>query len=339
MQWNFAGPYGVDAPDAWGNLIAAGRPGGAGVTIAVLDTGVAYANHPPFRRSPDLPAARFVRGWDFVDDDPYPDDHNGHGTHVTSTIAEATNNGYGLTGLAYGARIMPVRVLDAGGAGDPATIARGVRFAADHGAKVINLSFNFSPTVGPERIPALLQAINHAYARGSLVVAAAGNEHAPVVAYPARARHVVGVGATTEHGCTARFTNAGPGLDVVAPGGGRDAAVADDARCAPALPSRAIYQVTLDPRAPGRFTIPPDYVGTSMATPHVAAIAALVVASGVIGADPSPGAIRERLERTARDLGRPGPDARYGFGLVDAAAATAPGPPIAATSRTAAPAD
>jgi serine protease len=342
LQWNFTGAYGVDAPDAWANLIAAGHPGGAGVTVAVLDTGVAYANHPPFRRSPDLPATRFVRGWDFVDDDPRPDDHNGHGTHVASTIAEATNNGYGLTGLAYGARIMPVRVLDAGGEGDPTTIARGVRFAADHGAKVINLSFNFSPAVGPERIPVLLAAIDHAHARGSLVVAAAGNEHQPVVALPARARYVVGVGATTEDGCAASFSNAGPGLDVVAPGGGRDAALPGDPRCVAARVSRAIYQVTLDRRARGRFTIPRDYVGTSMATPHVAAIAALIVASGVIGADPAPAAIRERLERTARDLGPPGYDTRYGFGLVNAAAATAPGPsspPIAPASRAAAPRD
>src|SRR4051794_21311223 len=130
IQWNFAGPFGVDAPDAWANVAAAGHPGGRGGIVAVLDTGVAYANHGHYRRSPDLNRHSFVRGYDFVGRDSKPDDPEGHGTHVASTIAESTNNGYGLTGLAYGARIMPVRVLDARGEGDSSTIAKGVRFAA-----------------------------------------------------------------------------------------------------------------------------------------------------------------------------------------------------------------
>ena len=112
MQWNFLdGPGGVNAPAAWDNLIADGRPGGAGVIVAVVDTGVAYRNHKRFKRDPDL-TTRLRRGYDFVDNDRYPLDTNGHGTHVASTIAEATNNGLSLTGLAYGATIMPVRVLD-----------------------------------------------------------------------------------------------------------------------------------------------------------------------------------------------------------------------------------
>ena len=92
VQWNFAGPFGVNAPTAWQNLIADGAPGGKGVIVAVLDTGVAYANRGSFRRSPDLSATSFVRGYDFIDDDPYADDSEGHGTHVASTIVEATNN-------------------------------------------------------------------------------------------------------------------------------------------------------------------------------------------------------------------------------------------------------
>ncbi len=126
-QWNFTGPYGVDALGAWRHLRAAGRPGGAGVVVAVVDSGVAYRNHAPFARSPDLQAFRFVRGHDFVDDDPYPDDQSGHGTHVASTIAEATDNHVGLTGLAYGVRIMPIRVLDGHDEGSSTDIARGIR--------------------------------------------------------------------------------------------------------------------------------------------------------------------------------------------------------------------
>jgi serine protease len=93
VQWNFAGPFGVNAPAAWDNVAAAGRPGGVGVVVAVLDTGVAYSDRGRFARSPDLRGNRFVRGYDFVDDDRYPHDHNGHGTHVASTIAESIDNG------------------------------------------------------------------------------------------------------------------------------------------------------------------------------------------------------------------------------------------------------
>jgi serine protease len=321
QQWNFVGPYGVNAPGAWANLIAARAPGGQGVTIAVLDTGVAYRDSPPFRRSPDLRSAGFVRGYDFVGDDPYPVDLNGHGTHVASTIAEATNNAYGLTGLAYGARIMPVRVLDRAGDGDPNVIAQGVRFAAAHGAKIINLSLNFAASVTAAQIAPLLAAINDAWRRGSLVVAAAGNASLPMIDLPARASHVLAVGATTENGCLASYSNRGPGLDVVAPGGGDDAALDDDPGCVAGRTGRAISQVTLDGWRPDRFGVR-DYSGTSMAAPHVSAAAALVVASGVLGADPSPMAITGRLQQTARDLGAPGYDPRYGWGLIDAAAAT-----------------
>jgi serine protease len=317
QQWNFTSRFGVGAPAAWANLIADGRPGGQGVTVAVLDTGLA--------RSPDLSRARIVRGYDFVGGDADPTDHNGHGTHVASTIAETTNNGYGLTGLAYGARIMPVRVLDDHGNGNPAVIARGVRFAANHGAKIINLSLNFDERVTAAQIGSLLQAIDAADRRGSLVVAAAGNAGARVVAYPARAPSVLAVGATTEYGCLASYSDHGSGLDLVAPGGGDDAALPDDADCVGRRRGRAIYQVTLEGRRLNRFGIPRDYYGTSMAAPHVSATAALVVASGVLGPDPSPEAVEQRLERTARDLGAPGFDPRYGWGLVDAAAATASG--------------
>ena len=333
IQWNFAGPFGVNAQPAWDNLEAAGAPGGQGVVVAVLDTGVAYADHGKYRRSPDLRKSTFVQGYDFIDHDSHADDPQGHGTHVASTIAEWTNNGLGLTGLAWGVRIMPVRVLDSRGEGDSGTIARGVRFAVRHGAKVINLSLEFSTDVTASEIPALIKAINYAHAKGAIVVAASGNEAYTAVAYPARANYVVSVGATTEHGCVADYSNQGRGLDLVAPGGGGDADVAGDPNCHPdQMPGHDISQMTYV-GSHRRFGIDREE-GTSMAVPHVAATAALVIASGVIGKHPRPTAVLQRMEATARDLGVPGYDTAYGWGLVDAGAATTPGgPTIPAGSR------
>jgi hypothetical protein len=184
LQWNFVGEYGVRAPEAWDTLIRAGRPGGSGVTVAVLDTGVAYADARRFRRSPDLSGSRLRRGYDFVASDPYPDDHNGHGTHVASTVAESADNEIGLVGLAYGARIMPVRVLDSRGEGNAADIARGIRFAARNGAQVINLSFEFGSEVRQASIPEVLAALRYARTKGSLVVGASGNTGGPECRLP-----------------------------------------------------------------------------------------------------------------------------------------------------------
>jgi serine protease len=333
LQWNFAGPFGVDAPQAWGNLIADGRPGGEGVIVAVLDTGVAYANRGRFRRSPDFTASQFVRGYNFVDGTPYPNDDNGHGTQVAGTIAERTDNGIGVTGLAYGARIMPVRVLDGDGDGDATAIAAGVIFAVIHHAQIINMSLEFSSGVTASSVPELADAIRFAHERGVLVVGAAGNEGSNRIAYPARAPYVVAVGASTEHGCPADYSNHGPGLDILAPGGGADADLADDPDCDPDGPSGGdIYQETLLGSSPRRFGLPSGYEGTSMATPHVAAAAALVIASGVLGPHPTPDAIVARLKATARVLEPADDSARFGAGLLDAGAATSPGGPGAVTS-------
>ena len=324
IQWNFVGPFSVNAPVAWDHLEAVGLPGGLGTVVAVLDTGVAYADRGRFVRSPDLRGNRFVPGHDFVERDKYPHDLNGHGTHVASTIAESVNNAVGVTGLAYGAQIMPVRVLDRNGEGDSVSIASGIRWAAKHGADVLNLSFEFGDTVRARQIPNILDALRFANRKGVLVVGAAGNEAARAVAFPARAQDVVSVGATTEHGCVAEYSNTGPQLDLVAPGGGPDADVTDDANCRPLDDSgRDIYQITFT-RNVRTFGLPGRYMGTSMAAPHVSATAALVIASGVAGPDPTPRQVKDRLIATARDLGLPGPDNRYGAGLLDAAAATDP---------------
>jgi serine protease len=330
LQWNFLPETGVNAPDAWQHLMAAGRPGGQGVTVAVVDTGIAYADRGRFKRSPDFSKFRFVKGHDFVGDDGYPNDDNGHGTHVAGTIAEGTGNSVGLTGLAYGVKLMPVKVLDRDGEGDSQRIAQGIRWASDHGAKIINLSFEFPSDITRSQIPNILDAIRHAKAKGSLVVGASGNAAAAAVAYPARSSNVLSVGATTQHGCQADYSNEGQDLDLVAPGGGVDNALDGDPNCRPAeTPGLDIFQMTFS-RTNGirRFGLPTGFIGTSMAAPHVSATAALVVASGILGPNPAPDVIERRLELTARDLGPPGKDPHYGAGLLNAAAATDPAIPV-----------
>jgi serine protease len=321
LQWNFTGPFGVDAPDAWSQAIADHVPGGQGVTVAVLDTGVAYENRGRFKRDPDLYASRFTKPYDFVDGDRHPNDENGHGTHVTGTIAQKTNNDFGLTGLAYGVTIMPVRVLDAHGEGDAGAIARAIRYAARNKADVINMSLEFDSSITASQIPDIVAAVRYAHTKGAVVVGAAGNAAESAVAYPARTNYVISVGGTTEHGCEADYSNSGSGLDVVAPGGGDDAPLDDNpsdlANCRPEQRGRDIYQVTFT-RSVRTFGIPTNYEGTSMACPHVSAIAALIIATGVIGKHPKPQAIEARIKATARDLGPPGVDRRYGSGLVNA---------------------
>jgi serine protease len=339
LQWNFLPGAGVDAPRAWANLRAVGRPGGRGVVIAALDTGVAYADRDGLKRSPDFAPGQFVKGYDFCAHDgatlacsgrdAYPEDRNGHGTHVAGTLAEATDNGVGLTGLAYGARIMPVKVLNSEGAGDESSIAAGIRFAAKRGADIINLSLEFDSEVRADEIPDILDALVYARRKGALVVGASGNEGRTAVAYPARAADVLSVGATTEHGCLSDYSNQGTRLDLVAPGGGKDAAVAAVGLCQPQTePGRDIFQQTFRGLRDRRFGFPGDYEGTSMAAPAVSATAALIIASGILGADPTPEAIEARLKATARDLGAPGVDQQYGAGLIDAGAATDPAIPV-----------
>jgi serine protease len=332
LQWNFlpwegtgtallpVSPGGIDAVGAWQNLIAAKRRGARGITVAVLDTGIAYRNEGSrFRRSPDFAPGQFVSGYDFVDDDPLPLDQNGHGTHVAGTIAEKTNNGIALVGLAYRAKLMPVRVLDRHGSGRADDIAQGIHFAVSHGADVINMSFNFGCG---KNVPGIDEELRYAYRKGVVTVASIGNLGSEAcISAPATGPRTIGVGGTTEGGCLGAYSLLpGKGVDLLAPGGGSP--VID----CPSISSRSIYQVTLKGGNPRRFGEPGSYIGTSMAAAHVSGVAAMVLAGGVLEKDVSPrgrvNRLTRRLRRTARDLGLPAE--RQGAGLIDAGAATDP---------------
>jgi serine protease len=198
-----------------------------------------------------------------------------------------------------------------------------------HGANIINMSFEFLPSQvhSGSQIPEVVSAIRYARAHGVMVIAAAGNDELQEISYPARVPGVVSVGATTRDGCLANYSNSGPGLTLVAPGGGPDAILAHDPACRPARILPPIYQLTLsDPPHWSRFGYPGSYIGTSMSAPLVAATAALVIASHVIGPHPTPNQVLRRLEETATVLPAGGtqPNSTYGYGLLDAGAATSP---------------
>src|SRR5215218_2922116 len=201
FQWHLRA---IQAPPAW--TITRG----AGVTVAVLDTGVAYEDRGPYRRASELPAARIVPGWDFVDDDAHPDDvpppdgRRSHGTHIATIIAAAQGNGIGGAGVAPEATIMPLRVLESDRSGTALRIARGLLFAADHGADVANLSI-----AGPRPSRVLREAIAYARAKGVTIVAAAGNDGRASVSWPAAYPGVIAVGAVDRAGWVRRARRRG----------------------------------------------------------------------------------------------------------------------------------
>ncbi|HJK99723.1 MAG TPA: S8 family serine peptidase [Polyangiaceae bacterium LLY-WYZ-14_1] len=284
----------VQMPEAW----AVSR--GDGVVVAVLDTGVSLRDREGFRGAPDLAGTPMVPGWDFIDGDDRPDDDHGHGTHVAGTIAQTTNNRVGVAGVAPGARIMPVRVLDARGAGRWGTVAAGIRWAVDHGAQVLNLSLGGSLPSATIR-----RAVEHARRNGVFVVAAAGNSGSSRVGYPAGHEGAFAVGAVRFDRTLTFYSNHGKGLDLVAPGG--DIRVDQNGD---GIPDGVLQNMPLGPEKQRYDYVP--LMGTSMAAPHVAGIAALLIASGV--AD-HPDALGRLLRGTTAELGDPH---LYGAGLVQA---------------------
>jgi thermitase len=317
--WNSQyGPINIQAPQAWDITT-----GSSSVVIAVIDSGVDLGH-------PDLASKIWTnpgetgggkqtngldddgdgyvddwRGWDFVNGDNRPQDDNGHGTHVAGIAAAASNNGVGIAGIAWGARIMPLKVLDSNGSGSESNVAAAMTWAADHGAKVINLSLGGGPSSVME------DAVNYAYSSGVTVVAAAGNDGAlgGGVLYPAAYDHAIAVASTDASNNRSSFSSYGPEVDLAAPGSG-------------------IYSTV--PTGSCEFCNPSGYntlSGTSMATPHVAGVAALLASLPQFD---SPDKIRNGMEATALDLGDPGWDQFYGFGLVQARNALlfTPPPPI-----------
>lgn len=286
----------INMPTAWR------RANGRGVVVAVIDTGVTAEDSGRFRRVTDLRDVRFVAGASFVSDGPPNDDH-GHGTHVAGTIAQATNNRVGVAGIAMEASIMPIKVLDAGGSGSWASVAAGIRWAADHGARVINMSLG-----GPRPSEVIRQAVEHAHSKGVVVVAAAGNTGREPVEYPAGHDHVIAVGSVRFDRSLAWYSSRGRGLDLVAPGG--DTRVDQNGDGVP----DGVVQNTIVPGDPSRDDYLP-WQGTSMACPHVAGVAALLVGRGVR----DPAVVERMLTSSAR---KEGPDKeRIAAGILDAAGA------------------
>ena len=272
----------IRAPQGWDI-----STGATTVTIAIVDTGVDYGHA--------VIPGKFVAGYDFVNSDNFANDDNGHGTHVAGIAAAFSNNGLGIAGVSWGARIMPVKVLAADNTGTSDDISAGIIWAADHGAQIINLSLG-----GPNASNTLENAVNYAAGLGALLIASAGNNLGNLVFYPARYPVVMAVAATDASNQHASFSNYGPEIDVAAPGD-------------------SIYGLDI-----GGYS---TRTGTSMAAPHVSGLAAILWAQAGQG---SASNVRWSIESTALDIDLPGWDPYSGAGLIQMDAALgATSPPTA----------
>jgi len=348
-QWNFPA---IDMERAWD--INTG--GSSAITVAVLDTGVAYRNAVlrqnaiawtneegvrfpalgpvdiPFAAAPDLAGAdRFVSPRDFIWGDVLPLDMDGHGTHVAGTIGQLTNNSMGVAGMASNVRIMPVKVIDGTWdlvfnspfVGTDDTVARGVRYAVDNGAKVVNMSIGRS---GPPA-PVVEDAIRYAVSRGAFVAVAGGNEFlrgpAPqrLAEFAPSVDGMVAVGAVGRDKLRAVYSSIGSFIELTAPGGDftRGGATSGILQQTYDLDLVETYAGSVSQYRAPRFDVFAYFyfTGTSMATPHVAGFAALLMQQGIT----SPAAIEAIMKQFATDLGTPGRDDEYGYGLINPRAA------------------
>ena len=295
-QW--AHRYIIGSPAAWDVSI-----GSSDIVIAVIDSGI-DASHP------DL-SGKIVTGYDFVRGDGIPNDENGHGTHVAGIAAAATDNYTGIAGMDWNARIMPVKVLNYYGSGAASVVSEGITWAYEHGALVINLSLG-----GEYGSVTLQNAINAAHAAGCLVVAAMGNDRsANPTQYPAAYENVFAVAATTRTDTYAYYSQYGDHCDIAAPGG-QMSYIGDPFGIYSTLPT---YEGTYF--TGGEFSLFTDYdylQGTSMATPFVSGLAALI---WTVKPAWTPDQVQSIIEDTAVDLGSVDWDEDYGHGRIDAAAA------------------
>jgi len=276
-QWNLRS---INVEAAWDETK------GSGVTVAVIDTGISLV--------PDLQNTKFVKGYDFVSDRVEAEDGNGHGTHVAGTVAQSTNNNYGVAGVAYEASLMPLKVLNEYGGGTISDIAEAIKFAADNGANVINMSLG-----GGGESQLMQEAIAYAHQKGVVIVAAAGNANRNAAEYPARYPQVISVSALDSSGEKAPYSNFGAGVDISAPGG------SDTGK---------VLQETIDPET--GTSVFAGFQGTSMAAPHVAGVAALIEAVGVKEPDKVLGVLKKSARVIQDDALN-----HYGAGQLDAAAA------------------
>lgn len=309
-QWHLDNPVsgGIHMKTAWD--ITSGHPN---VIVAVVDTGVAYENRTEIEgtqivryfQAPDLAGTNFVAGYDFVHNDTHANDDQAHGTHVTGTIAQTTHNGLGVAGVAFNVTIMPVKVLNENGSGSVFDVADGITFAADNGAKVINLSLG-------SRFPSatIQNAVRYSYNKGVTNVCSSGNDGGDV-SYPAKYdSYCIAVGATRFDEAKTWYSNYGSSLDLMAPGGDLNVDQNNDGYGDGVL--QQTFGDALDDF--GYFF----YQGTSMSSPHVSGVAALLISMDM---SRTPDQVREILQNSAKDLGPTGWDAQTGWGLVDAYAA------------------
>ena len=323
-----SGAWGQPFRDLWGlvNISASAAwdvTRGAGVVVAISDTGV-DGGHPDLAgrmwTNPGEIAGNGVDddgngyvddtgGWDASNSDNDPFDDNGHGTHVAGTVAAAVNNGLGVIGVAFEAQIMPVKGIGGGGSGASVALAETILYATDNGADVINASWG-----GFGESFLISDAVAAAHAAGVVFVAAAGNASRDTAGFfPASHPDAIAVAAFNHNDEIADFSNFGPRIDVAAPGGGDVAPPASN-------PSRSVLSLRSSASQIGSTVggIYSRLAGTSMASPHVAGGAALV-----LSAHPTfnPEQVRQALRASADDVGAPGHDLESGYGRLNVAAA------------------
>jgi serine protease len=274
------------------------------IVIAIVDTGVATESHPVpdyekpslwpgtqnYAQSPELPGP-FLPGWDFVYDDAHPDDDHGHGTKIATVAVGAANNLAGSAGIAFGATILPIKVITWNNEAELDDVVQGIRLAADNGANIINLSLGL-PFAGDLAFAGYTQqeiqnffrpvrsAVNYAMQRGSIVVAAAGNDGVPAVRYPAAFPGVIAVGATGPEDNRASYSNFGKDLDFMAPGGDFTDLNGDHFQDQIPLLSIKPFRTEGSRAKPDSFIVD-IFVGTSAAVPHICGAIALLMSQGV----------------------------------------------------------